>query len=205
MENLAQCSKEKLRDSLGYEVDEARKRYEFVSSYSACTVLLANAMREQNQKEIIHLDFRCYKEGLKTLFKTFNKMEHIHAKLLEGVVTEEDRIFWLGENVLLRIRSYYGKHSYLMDYALIRFKECKGKFYTERCYHRDPYYCEEYYENKEAFGLFDGNQLITGPYVADKNLYVYTNYDVRDYLENMPLDEIYQRITKVKEDYPLIL
>ena len=203
MENLAQCSKEKLMDSLGYEVDEARKRYEFVSTYSACTVLLANAMREQNQEEIIHLDFRCYKEGLKTLFKKFNKMEHLHAKLLE--TNEEDRIFWLGENVLLQIRSHYGMDSYLMDYALIRFKECKGKFYTERCYHSDPYYYEKYYENKEAFGLFDGNQLITGPYMPDKNLYVYTNYDVRDYFKKMPLDEIYQRITKVKEDFPLIL
>ena len=64
MEHLALCSKEELRSSLGF-VDTARELYELASSYSACTVLLTNAMREQNQMDGIHLNFECYGKSFK--------------------------------------------------------------------------------------------------------------------------------------------
>ena len=84
-------------------------------------------------------------------------------------------------------------------YKFICFLDCNVKRYEDKIYHRDPYYCSEYYEYKDAIGLFIGKDLITPAYNFEKQFESCDGADIRDILISQSIDEIHEKIKSVKD------
>ena len=111
-------------------------------------------------------------------------------------------IFLIDDHTLLKIPSFHPIGSgNLRDvsYKFIQFLDCNVKRYEDKIYDSDPYYCTEYYEYRDAIGLFSGRDLIIPAYNFEKQFESIDGADIRDILIPQSIDEIHEKIKSVKE------
>ena len=182
--------------------------YQLLSTYNAYSILLIKA---KNKLEKLGAAFKgeydysdCYKESVKELFSKFSQNELLSLTEAEHNALEnaKDMIFLINDHTLLQIHSYDlfdGDGLRDLDYKFIKFEDCIVKRYEDEIYHRDPYYCTEYYEAKETIGLFSGRNLITPAYNFEKQFESIDGADIRDILIPQSIDEIHEKIKSVKD------
>ena len=112
-------------------------------------------------------------------------------------------LFLIDQDTLLRMNSFDIINSNIgglsnIDYNLLKIKDCKALVYKKRVYCRDPYYCDEHYEEQDAFGLFCGDKLVTPVYQLDSQSKIHDNMNIREILKPQSIDEIHDKITQAK-------
>ena len=184
--------------------------YQLLSTYNAYNILLIKA---KNKLERLGTAFKgdydysdCYKNSIKELFSKFNQNELLYLTEAEYNVLKDakDMIFLSNDHTLLKIHSYHpiwNNNLYDLDisYKFIRFLDCNVKRFVDKIYHRDPYYCTEHYEYKDAIGLFIGKDLIKPAYNFEKQFESYDGADIRDILIPQSIEEIHEKIKSVKD------
>lgn len=182
--------------------------YQLLSTYNAYNILLIKAKNKLGRLgETFKRDYDysdCYKKSVKELFSKFNQNELLYLTEAEYNALEnaKDMIFLINDHTLLQIHSYDlfdadGLRD--LNYKFIKFEDCIIKRYEDEIYHRDPYYCSEYYEYKDAIGLFRGKDLITPAYNFEKQFESIDGADIRDVLIPKSIDEIHEKIKSVKD------
>ena len=81
----------------------------------------------------------------------------------------------------------------------MKINNCKGKIYKQSIYCGDPYYCDQHWEDREAFGFFYNDTLITPAYALDNKYISYDNVDIREILKVQTLDDIHEKMNKAKK------
>lgn len=185
---------------------KTRELYELLSSYNAYSILLLEAKREYEEKKAgikqYYSDSNCYEKQIADLFTQFKNDEFLTGKL-KSRINDKDMLFLIDQDTLLRMNSFDIINSNIaglsnIDYNLLKIKDCKALVYKKRVYCRDPYYCDEHYEEQDAFGLFCGDKLVTPVYQLDSQSKIHDNMDIREILKRQSLDEIYEKITEAK-------
>lgn len=184
--------------------------YQLLSVYNVYNKLLSEAendLEKSNRviKENSH-SWDCYEKHIAELFSGFTQNELLYLTEAEYNVLKDakDMIFLIDDHTLLKVHSYHpiwNNNLYDIDisYKFIRFLDCNVKRYEDKIYHRDPYYCTEHYEYKDAIGLFRGKDLITPAYNFEKQFESIDGADIRDVLIPQSIDEIHEKIKSVKD------
>ena len=185
-----------------------KELYELLSSYNAYSILFLKAKEEYEQKKYnikqYYSDSNCYKESINDLFSQFKSDEFLKVKSISNM-TRDDKLFLVDDNTLLRIHSFDIMNSNIgglshINYEFLNINNCKGKIYKESVYCGDPLYCDKHFEDKEVFGLFEKDKLITPTYALDSRLNAYNNLNIREILKVQTLDEIYEKINIAKNE-----
>ena len=200
-----------IKQKIEFDLENAkntRELYQLLSSYNAYSILLLKAKieyeRKQEKLKNYRMDCNCYENKIEELFSSFNSDECLKVEQLSGV-GHKDMLFLINHDTLLRLESFpmmnknTGGLAYI-DYKLIRISNCIGKVYDQNTYCGDPYYCDYHWEDKKAFGLFYNRKLVAPSYILDNQLKTYHNMDIREILKPQSLDEIYEKITDVKDE-----
>lgn len=184
----------------------AEELYQLLSSYNAYNILLLKAKIEFERLKVKIDNYYsysdCYKEQINDLFSTFKSNECLRLKQISGI-NEKDMIFLIDQDTLLRMNSFDIMNSNIgglssIDYDLLKINNCMAKIYKENVYCGDPYYCDSHFEEKNAFGLFYREELITPSYELDSQFMEYNNMDIRDILKVQSLDDIQDKINQAK-------
>ena len=188
-------------------VKRTKELYQLLSTYNAYCILLLKATQEYQEKKSNikqnYLYSSCYKKQITDLFSQFKNDECLIGKsILKN--NHEDMLFLIDQDTLLRIYSFDITNSTIgglshIDYNLLKINNCKGKVYMQNVYCGDPYYYDSHTEEKEAFGFFYNNNLVTPSYVLDNKFRTYDNLDIRDILKVQSLDEIHEKINESKK------
>lgn len=185
---------------------KTRELYELLSSYNAYSILLLEAKNEYEKKKTrikqYHSDSNCYKRQITDLFAQFRNDEFLTGKSISRI-NDKDMLFLIDQNTLLRMNSFDIMNSNIaglsyIDYELLKINDCKVLVHKKRVYCRDPYYCDEHYEEQDALGLFCGDKLVTPVYQLDNKSKIYDNMDIRKILKPQSIDEIHDKITEAK-------
>lgn len=182
--------------------------YRLISTYNTYNKLLLKAGNDlENSNRVIKKNFHswdCYEKPIAELFSGFTQNELLYLTEAEHnvLIDAKDMLFLINDHTLLKIHSIH-----LIDsddicdisYKFIRFLDCNVKRYEDKIYHRDPYYCTEHYEYKDAIGLFRGKDLITPAYDFEKQFESIDGADIRDVLIPQSIDEIHEKIKSVKD------
>ena len=198
MEELEQ----KIESNLEAE-DKARELVRLLKSYNAFSMLLFRAKNGNSSNMHRESDLICYKDQFKDLFSLFKNDEYLINKVLHKN-DETDILFLIDYSTILKI-NYYGNYNYndgntILHYELINIDNCKAKINIENVYCGDPYYFDYHSEKKYAFGFYDGNRLITPTYALNNQTKDYDGKDIREILQVQSLDEIYEKLTTVKDE-----
>lgn len=192
------------------EEEKTYELYKLLSSYNAYCFLLLKAQSQLKNEttNINYINSDCFKDQIPCLFSTFESNECLKLSHLEN--KEKDILFLINQNTILRINYYDNMNTIIDDvshisYSFLRFSDLIARTYNKKVYNRNPYYCEEYYEDKNAFGLYSNGLLITPNYELDDSLKQFNNMDITDILTPQSLDEIYYKITDAKKEKSLIL
>lgn len=188
------------------DIKNALELYQLLSTYNAyCTLLLkAKAEYECKDIEIDDDEQECYQNQFDGFFSQFKRNECLSVTDILDL-DKKDMLFLVDQDTLLRINSLetsdfsFDTLLYL-DYEFLRINNCIAKAYKDSIYHGDPYYCDKHFDETDAFGLFYQDRLITPGYSFDKQLTSYVNKDIRKILKPVSIDEIYGRITEVKNN-----
>ena len=182
--------------------------YQLISTYNTYNKLLLKARNDLEKsnrviKENSH-SWDCYEKHIAELFSGFTQNELLYLTEAEHnvLIDAKDMLFLINDHTLLKIHSFHPIGSDdLRDvsYKFIRFLDCNVKRYEDKIYERDPYYCSEYYEYKDAIGLFRGKDLITPAYNFEKQFKSIDGADIRDVLIPQSIDEIHEKIKSVKD------
>ena len=184
----------------------AEELYQLLSSYNAYNILLLKAKIEHERLKAksnnYYLYSDCYEEQINDLFSTFKSNECLRLKQIEGI-NEKDMIFLIDQDTLLIMNSFDIMNSNIgglssIDYDLLKINNCMAKIYKENVYCGDPYYCDSHFEEKNAFGLFYREELITPSYELESRFRAYDNKDIRDILKVQSLDDIQDKINQAK-------
>lgn len=208
MESLLNLEKEIIEGE--ENARNTKELYQLLTTYNAYNILLLKINREYNNiianDKKIYLEDNCYKKKIKDLFSLFNEDEYLICKsLLERYNYNRDMLFLIDENTLLKMH-YYGLENTchpglcVIDYKLMKIKNCKVKSYEESVYCGEPYYCDYSSEKRDVFGLFEQDNLITPSYLFDEQFKKYNNMDIREILRVQSLDEIQQKISEAKNE-----
>lgn len=181
--------------------------YQLLSAYNVYNKLLLAAENdlEQSNKEftVNFYSWDCYEEPVKKLFSNFSPNELLHLTYAKNnTINRNDMLFLVNDDTLLKIQSYktsWGDLDIDVSYKVIHITDCKVKRYKEKIFQSDPYYCTEYYEYKDAIGLFSGRDLITPAYNFEKQFESIDGADIRDILIHQSIDEIHEKIKSVKD------
>ena len=181
--------------------------YQLLAAYNVYNKLLAAAENdlEQSNKEfsVNFYSWDCYEEPVKKLFSSFSPNELLHLTYAKNnTINRNDMIFLVNDDTLLKIQSYktsWGDLDIDVSYKIIHITDCKVKRYKEKTFQSDPYFCKEYYEYKDAIGLFSGRDLITPAYNFEKQFESIDGADIRDILIPQSIDEIHEKIKSVKD------
>lgn len=182
--------------------------YRLISTYNAYNKLLLKAENDlKNSNRVIKENFHswdCYEKPIAELFSGFTQNELLYLTEAEHnvLIDAKDMLFLINDHTLLKIHSFHPIGSDdLRDvsYKFIRFLDCNVKRYEDKIYERDPYYCSEYYEYKDAIGLFIGRDLITPAYNFEKQFESIDSADIRDVLIPQSIDEIHEKIKSIKD------
>ena len=194
--------------TLGQE--NARRTYELyqlLSSYNAYSDLILKAKKEYKFKETYLQQAKpyskCYRNQINDLFSLFKSDEYLKLSFLSALNKDSDMLFLIDENTLLRLKSYDIYNTNIiglsrLDYEILKINRAIAKIYTEKVYFRDPYYCDKHWEEKEAFGIFENNSLVTPRYAYTGELEKYDNIDIREILKVQTIEEIYEKINEAK-------
>ena len=187
---------------------KAKELYQLLSSYNAYSILLLKAKREYEKEQTntkqYYSNSTCYGKRIDDLFLSFRNDECLTCVNNDySYKNDKDRLFLIDSDTLLRLYYFENMYSvienhYSIDYEILKINNCVGKVYNQSIYCGDPYYCDTHYEDKEAFGLFYNDSLITPSYTLDNQLRLYDNMDIREILKPKSLDEIYDKITIAK-------
>lgn len=187
---------------------KAKELYQLLSSYNAYSILLLKAKREYEKEQTntkqYYSNSTCYGKRIDDLFLSFRNDECLTCVNNDySYKNDKDRLFLIDSDTLLRLYYFENMYSvienhYSIDYEILKINNCVGKVYNQSIYCGDPYYCDTHYEDKEAFGLFYNDSLITPSYALDNQLRLYDNMDIREILKPKSLDEIYDKITIAK-------
>ena len=188
--------------------EDARKAYELyqlLSSYNAYTNLFIKIENAQKGTNIIQGNFYsdCYRNQINDLFSLFKSDECLKTSFESPLNNERNMLFLIDENTLLRLSSFDIYNTNIIgashiDYNITKINEAIAKVYSQKVYCGDPYYCDEHWEEKEAFGIFENNSLITPSYALTSELEKYNNIDIREILKVQSIDEIYEKINEAK-------
>lgn len=188
--------------------EDARKAYELyqlLSSYNAYTNLFIKIENAQKGTNIIQGNFYsdCYRNQINDLFSLFKSDECLKTSFASPLNNERNMLFLIDENTLLRLSSFDIYNTNIIgashiDYNITKINEAIAKVYSQKVYCGDPYYCDEHWEEKEAFGIFENNSLITPSYALTSELEKYNNIDIREILKVQSIDEIYEKINEAK-------
>ena len=182
--------------------------YQLISTYNTYNKLLLKARNVlENSNRVIKENFHswdCYEKPIAELFSGFTQNELLYLTEAEHnvLIDAKDMLFLINDHTLLKIHSFHPIGSDdLRDvsYKFIRFLDCNVKRYEDKIYERDPYYCSEYYEYKDAIGLFIGRDLITPAYNFEKQFESIDSADIRDVLIPQSIDEIHEKIKSIKD------
>lgn len=194
--------------TLGQE--NARRTYELyqlLSSYNAYSDLILKAKKEYKFKETYLQQAKpyskCYRNQINDLFSLFKSDEYLKLSFLSALNKDSDMLFLIDENTLLRLKSYDIYNTNIiglsrLDYEILKINRAIAKIYTEKVYFGDPYYCDKHWEEKEAFGIFENNSLVTPRYAYTGELEKYDNIDIREILKVQTIEEIYEKINEAK-------
>ena len=197
------------RIELGEEYAKNTKElYKLLSTYNAYSILLLKIKAEYEGRKAnlkrYYFDANCYDDQIACLFSLFSSDECLMGVDLKWK-DNKDALFLIDQDTLLRINSHHiivassiGSLSDV-DYKLLSINECVGKVYNQSIYCGDPYYCDRHFEDRDAFGLFYNDGLITPSYVLDEQLMAYDNMDIREILRPQSVDQIYEKMTKAKD------
>ncbi len=195
---------------LGQEnAKNTKELYQLLSSYNAYCILLLKAKREYEKEETntkqYYSNSICYGKKIDDLFLSFRNDECLTC-VNNGYSykNDKDRLFLIDSDTLLRLYSSENMYSvienhYSIDYEILKINNCVGKVYNQSIYCGDPYYCDTHWEDREAFGLFYNEKLVTPSYSLDNQFRAYDNMDIREILKPQSLDEIYEKITEAKD------
>ncbi len=184
-----------------------KELYQLLTTYNAHNILLLKARQEYLGNILSRIpdceEKKCFIDQADYLFSFFDEDECLDAKQLLSLNDDKNRIFLIDDNTLLRLSIGEIRLSPTIglaniNYSLDRINRCKGKIFTEDVLHYDPVYNEKHYEQKEAFGLFDGYRQIGTSYEPTDTLKTYDKLDVRDILKPMSIDDIGERINEAK-------
>ena len=189
------------------EAEKTKELYELLSTYNAYITLLMKAKSNYEDKKIdvrkYYSNDICYRKRVNDLFKLFKSNENLEGQLLKSP-RQRDLIFLIDQETLLKIKNSENFGTSLLDcnidYSLLRIDDCICKIFEESIYHRDPYYCESYYEDEEAFGLVSNKKLITPSYKLEEEHKDYEDKDIREVLKPQSIDEVLEKITEAKEE-----
>ena len=180
--------------------------FQLLSSYNAYSILILKAKSEYERKKAnlkrYYLYSNCYKEQIADLFSLFKGDECLRGKQLSKL-SDKDMLFLIDQDTLLRMNSFDIMNSNIsglsrIDYELLKINNCVGKVYNQSIYCGDPYYCDNHWEDREAFGLFYNGELVTPSYMLDNQFKSYDNMDIREILKPQSFDDIYEKITESK-------
>ena len=186
----------------------AEELYQLLSSYNAYNILLLKAKIEHERLKAksnnYYLYSDCYEEQINDLFSTFKSNECLRLKQISGI-NKKDMIFLIDQDTLLRMNSFDIMDSNIgglssIDYDLLKINNCMAKIYKENVYCGDPYYCDSHFEEKNAFGLFYREELITPSYELESQFRSYDNKDIRDILKVQSLDDIQDKINQAQNE-----
>ncbi len=182
--------------------------HRLISTYNTYNKLLLKAENDlENSNRVIKKNFHswdCYEKPIAELFSGFTQNELLYLTEAEHnvLIDAKDMLFLINDHTLLKIHSIHLIDSDdLCDvsYKFIQFLDCNVKRYEDKIYERDPYYCTEHYEYKDAIGLFRGKDLITPAYDFEKQFESIDGADIRDVLIPQSIDEIHEKIKSVKD------
>ena len=187
--------------------ENARREYELyqlLSTYNAYSELLLKAKGE-TKPSILRFDLysHCYRNQINDLFSLFKSDECLKTCFISPHNDERDMLFLIDENTILRLNyldvvNSIIPNSTIPNYFILKCSNAIAKVYSQNVYCGDPYYCDEHWEEKEAFGIFENNSLITPSYALTSELEKYNNIDIRDILKIQPIEEIYEKINEAK-------
>ncbi len=200
---------------INHEIDEgikeaarAEELYQLLSTYNAYNLMLLKAEAKQNGKkhnlERYYLYTTCFKHRIEDLFNDFKNDECLRVRDIR-YPDHKDMLFLIDHDTLLRIYTFDDMNSTIvdesvLDYDLIKLKNCHAQVFDDDVYCGDPYYCDRHFEKKEAFGLIDSFQQITPSYKLTDELKKYHNNDIHDILKVQSFDDIYEKITETKKE-----
>lgn len=185
------------------DIYKIKELYHLISSYNAYILLLLKAKgKELNIKN----NTNCYENQIDNLFSLFTNNECLKLNQLVNY-NNKDMLFLINQNTLFRIHNFNIINStldaiYNINYQLLNIKnnKCKTKIYDETIYYNDPYYYSYNSFKEKSLGIFCDNKLITPSYRLDDQLIKYDNMDIREILQVQSFEDIYNKITKAKEE-----
>ncbi len=171
------------------QADKINELYELLSSYNAFSLLLLKAKYKYEKmsfKTNGYFNPDCYYERIDELFSSFKSNECLKGEHINR--NERDLIFLIDSDTLLKMYYFYSVNSTIMGSSCIKIDKCIGKVYKKSVY-----------EDKELFGMFDNDGYsITPTYISNKQFESYNNMDIREILKIQSFDDIYDKITEVK-------
>ena len=188
-------------------IEQAQKLYHLLVTYNTYSIMVLRAMQNRNgvnSNVMNHYSkLICYRDSISDLFASFKDNEYIQGINLTDR-DESDILFLIDNTTLLRVNHYntynYRNGDAIINYHLLNIDDCKFRINEKSVYHGDPYYCDHHYENEKAFGLYEGKELITPSYIFDSKIQNYNGKSIREVLSIQSLDEIYEKITAVKDE-----
>lgn len=186
----------------------AKELYEVLSTYNAYSILFLKARNEYEGNKInirqYYSDSNCYKAQIEDLFSVFKSDECLMMDQISRI-NDQDILFLVDKSTLLRINSFDIFNSYIgglssVSYEFLKIHNCEFKIYKQSVYFSDPYYYDYHWLDKDAIGLFYDEKLISPAYAICDNLRKYNNMDIREILNVLSLDEIYEKITIAKDN-----
>lgn len=188
--------------------ENARRAYELyqlLSSYNAYINLFIKIENAQKGTNINQGNFYsdCYRNQINDLFSLFKSDECIKTRFISPLNNERNMLFLIDDSTLLRLSSFDIYNTNIIgeshiDYNITKINEAIAKVYSQKVYCGDPYYCDKHWEEKEAFGIFENNSLITPSYALTSELEKYNNIDIREILKIQTIEEIYEKINEAK-------
>ena len=186
----------------------AEELYQLLTTYNAYCALLLKAMQEYERTRVNikqdYLEPECYESQANDLFSIFKSDECLSGTIMSEQ-ERKDTIFLIDQDNLLRITSYdiaspttIGLSD--ISYDLLKISSCMAKVYKQSIYHRDPYYCYSYFEEKDSFGLFHNDSLITPSFELKNQFKPYDNMDIREILRIQTLEEIHDKLNESKNE-----
>lgn len=188
-------------------VENAQKLYHLLVTYNMYSIILLKAMQNRNGVDSNVLkDYSrlvCYRDSISDLLSLFKDNEYLKGRNLTDY-DETDVLFLIDNTTLLRVM-HYNAYDYrigdaIINYDLLGIDDCKLRTNIENVYAGDPYYCDHHFENKKAFGLYAGENLITPSYVFDSKIQSYDGKSIREVLFIQSIEEIYEKITAAKDE-----
>lgn len=181
--------------------------YQLLSTYNAYSVLLLKAKQKYYGMEYVkkyYQEVQCYRKNNEDLFSLFMDNECIIGKWIDDPMID-DLLFLIDSKTLLKLNIIDKMQNIScdkisnIDYKFININDCRFKIYPKRVYYRDPYYCEERYEDCNVYSLFNDGNIITHEYILNDCLLSYNNVDIRELLKEQSIDEIYEKIAMAKD------